>query len=244
MLTRPALPQSRFYRRQILQLASPHLDIGLMTQVSVPLLSFWQALPGVSFDRTAVIKGGSEQHRFLVLGSALKINRYPGPLIPTASSGYRALLIAVRGIREPQALTDPDGNRASLVGPDYLGIRQIGICIGVRDMARHREFFGHVLGLPEEGHGTFRVGESLVLLEEDSATSEVGGIAGLGWRYITFHVRDLDAEHARALARGAREGRCPETISDAVRISMLRDPDGNWIELAQRVQNVPFGARQ
>jgi lactoylglutathione lyase len=44
----------------------------------------------------------------------------------------------------------------------------------------------------------------------------------------------VDAEHAYALAHGAGEGRAPVTLGQTARISMIRDPDGNWIELSQR----------
>jgi lactoylglutathione lyase len=36
------------------------------------------------------------------------------------------------------------------------------------------------------------------------------------------------------LAHGGREARAPVTLGSTARISMVRDPDGNWIELSQR----------
>jgi len=36
------------------------------------------------------------------------------------------------------------------------------------------------------------------------------------------------------LARGGREALKPVTFGTTARISMVRDPDGNWIELSQR----------
>ena len=36
------------------------------------------------------------------------------------------------------------------------------------------------------------------------------------------------------LAHGGREARAPVTLGTTARISMVRDPDGNWIELSQR----------
>jgi predicted enzyme related to lactoylglutathione lyase len=58
--------------------------------------------------------------------------------------------------------------------------------------------------------------------------------SGKGWRYITFQVFEVDREHAHVLANGGREGRSPQTLGTVARISMIRDPDGNWIELSQR----------
>ena len=55
-----------------------------------------------------------------------------------------------------------------------------------------------------------------------------------GFRYITIQVRDVDAEHTRIIARGGAEGRPPMTLGTTARISFVRDPDGNWIEVSQR----------
>ena len=35
-------------------------------------------------------------------------------------------------------------------------------------------------------------------------------------------------------ARGGREALAPTTLGTTARISMVRDPDGNWIEISQR----------
>ena len=45
---------------------------------------------------------------------------------------------------------------------------------------------------------------------------------------------EVDREHAHVLAHGGREARAPVTLGTTARISMVRDPDGNWIELSQR----------
>jgi len=55
-----------------------------------------------------------------------------------------------------------------------------------------------------------------------------------GFRYITIQVRDCDAEHRRMLAAGAAEGAPPFTLGTVARISFIRDPDGNWVEISQR----------
>ena len=55
-----------------------------------------------------------------------------------------------------------------------------------------------------------------------------------GFRYLTVQVRDVDAEHAGIVQRGGIEGRQPLTLGTTARISFVRDPDGNWIEISQR----------
>jgi lactoylglutathione lyase len=55
-----------------------------------------------------------------------------------------------------------------------------------------------------------------------------------GYRYLTAQVWEVDVEHAAILARGGNEGRPPVTLGTTARISFVRDPDGNWIEISQR----------
>jgi predicted enzyme related to lactoylglutathione lyase len=59
-----------------------------------------------------------------------------------------------------------------------------------------------------------------------------------GWRYITLQIADIDAVHHELLSKGVREGLAPITLGDVARISMILDPDGNWIELSRRASIV------
>ncbi|MBL8770727.1 MAG: VOC family protein [Phenylobacterium sp.] len=221
-----------------MQLAKPRVDIGLATNDLGPMLAFWQGEAGVPLDHVLPIRRGQDQHRHDVLGSVLKINHHANPLPANPPSGYRELLIAREGVTAPQALADPEGNRVSLVPPGHEGVTQIGVRIGVRDLAAHRRFYAEALGLPEDREGVFRAGESLILLEADPAAPSDAQMQGPGWRYITFQVFKVDEEHAAVLAKGGREALAPVTLGTTARISMVRDPDGNWIELSQRASIV------
>lgn len=221
-----------------MQLAKPRFDIGLSTNVIEPMLAFWQAEVGAAFDHLLPIRRGQDQHRHDLMGSVLKINHHAAPLPANPPSGYRELLIAREGLTAPRALLDPEGNRVSLVPPGADGVTQIGVRLAVRDLAAHRRFYAEVLGLPEERSGAFRAGESLILLEEAPDAPADAQMAGPGWRYITLQVFKVDAEHAGVLARGGREALAPITLGTTARISMVRDPDGNWLELSQRASIV------
>ena len=221
-----------------MKLAKPRIDVGLSTNSIQPLLAFWQGEAGARFDHVLPIRRGHHQHRHDVCGSVLKLNHHQAPLPAAAPCGYRELLIAREGLAEPRALADPEGNRVSLVPPGTEGVDQIGVRIAVRDLAAHRRFYGEALGLPEERSGAFRAGESLVLLEESADAPADAQMQGSGWRYITFQVFRVDEEHAAVLARGGREALAPVTLGATARISMVRDPDGNWIELSQRASIV------
>jgi lactoylglutathione lyase len=217
-----------------MELAKPRIDIGLSTNAIEPMLAFWQGEAGIAFDHLLPIRRGQDQHRHDVLGSVLKINHHAEPLPANPPSGYRELIVAREGLEAPVALADPEGNRVTLVPPGHEGVGQIGVRLAVRDLDAHRRFYGDALGLAEERPGVFRAGESLILLEESPEAPSDAEMRGPGWRYITFQVFKVDAEHARVLAAGGREALAPLTLGTTARISMVRDPDGNWIELSQR----------
>jgi lactoylglutathione lyase len=74
----------------------------------------------------------------------------------------------------------------------------------------------------------------LILVEAAADAPAEAPMDGPGWRYITFQVFKADAAHAHALANGGREAMAPLTLGTTARISMVKDPAGNWIELSQR----------
>ena len=220
-----------------MDLAKPYFDVGLTTNNLEPMLAFWQHEIGLPFDHKLKVMKGMDQYRHDVLGSVLKINHYEASLPATPASGYRELIIARPGVPHVQHLSDPDGNRVCLVPPGTDGIGQIGMRLAVRNLEPHRGFYRTALGLTEESyvHGAaFRAGESLVLLEETADAPSDSAFDGPGWRYLTFQVFKVDHEHAHTLGHGGREGFPPRTLGTTARISMVRDPDGNWIELSQR----------
>jgi lactoylglutathione lyase len=221
-----------------MRLAKPRIDIGLSTNDVEPLLAFWQGQVGLALDHVLPIRRGVEQHRHDVLGSVLKINHHAALLPANPPSGYRELLIAREGLAARRAMIDPQGNRVSLTPPGDGGVTQIGVRLGVRDLAAHRRFYGEALELPEERPGAFRAGESLILLEEDPDAGVEAQMQGSGWRYITFQVFKVDEAHAAVLAQGGVEALAPVTLGITARISMIRDPDGNAIELSQRASIV------
>ncbi len=221
-----------------MRLAKARIDIGLATNHLDPLLAFWQGEVGAQFDHVLPIGRGHAQHRHDIAGSVLKVNHHTAPLPATAPSGYLELIIARAGLAAPVSTADPDGNRVLLVPPATDGVTQIGVRIGVRDVDAHRGFYADALGLPEESPGSFRAGESLIILEQRPDAPTDAEMRGAGWRYITFQVFEVDEEHATVVRRGGREALAPITLGTTARISMVRDPDGNWIELSQRASIV------
>ena len=167
-------------------------------------------------------------------GSVLKLNVAREPAPETASTGYRALWIADPTRTEVLSLVDPDGNAVARVPRGHAGVVGIGVCMAVRDVAAHGRFYREALELEAVDDTTFRCGDSLFLVSEDESASGDSSIVGAGYRYVTIQVFDCDAATEYALAHGATLGAPARTHGDVARFSMIRDPDGNWIELSQR----------
>ena len=220
-----------------MQLAKNAIDVGLSTNNLEPMLQFWQQDAGLRFDHVLPVRRGQKQYRHDALGSVIKLNHHAEPVPEAAPSGYRELIIAREGVLTPRLMVDPDGNRLRLVPPGHDGVTQLAVVLGVRSLSEHRRFYGEVLGFTEQtwsGGSAYRLGDSLLLLEQDCAAAADPVRQARGWRYITLQVGDIDAIHADLRGKGVREGLAPVTLGNVARISMILDPDGNWIELSRR----------
>jgi lactoylglutathione lyase len=224
-----------------MQLAKNFIDIGLSTNHLEPMLRFWQQDAALRFDHVLPVRRGQKQYRHDEQGSVIKLNHHEAPLPEAARSGYRELMIAREGLQKPRRMVDPDGNRVQLVPPGHDGITQLAVSMGVRSLSEHRRFYGDILGFAEQswsGGAAFRLGDSLLLLAEDVAATVDPVRQATGWRYITLQLADIDAVHHELRSKGVREGLAPVTLGDVARISMILDPDGNWIELSRRASIV------
>ena len=222
-----------------MNLSKPRVDIGLNTNNLDAMLEFWHGEVGLPFDHVLPIRRGVKQHRLDANGSVLKINHHEAPLPDRPPSGYDRLLIVRNDISKEKRLTDPDGNDVRLI-PRFNsdGLAQIGIHLSVRDLAAHVKFYKEAFGMEFAREFTtdagLQIGETAFWLDQSKNAPSDAGIEGKGFRYITFQVFKCDEEHARVLAHGGREAMAPTTLGTTARISMVRDPDGNWIEISQR----------
>jgi len=234
VVAEPDTPHDRY---DAMHLAKPCLDIGLVTNNIVDMLGFWQDKVGLPFDHVLPIRRGQKQYRHDLLGSVLKINSHSETLPETPSSGYNELLIAREHVHTPLTLNDPDGNLVTLVPPGRFEIQQIGIKLLVRDIEAHKLFCSNALGLDDVSSPTraaFKAGNTRLLLEQSADAALDTPLRGKGWRYITFQVFKVDVEHTHVTTHGGREAMKSTTLRTTARISMFRDPDGNWIEISQR----------
>lgn len=217
-----------------MRLAKDFIDIGVQTNQLHAMIPFWQQQIGLPFEELLKVGGGIHQHRHTLNGSVFKLNSVRDPLPADDPTGYRELLIARESVEQPQSMTDPDGNRVTLVPPGYQGITHIGMQMDVSSLEKFSHFYRNVLGIECVSDNVYQWATTRFFLRENPALQPVARMRGIGYRYITVQVWDVDQEHQRFLARGGTEGLAPTTLGTTARISFIQDPDCNWIEVSQR----------
>jgi len=223
-----------------MQLAKKQIDVGLYTNDASAMLDYWQTKVGLPFEGMIPIGQGVQQHRHDANGSVLKLNAARDPLQPAKPCGYRELWIASTEVAEPVTLWDTDGNAIRLVLQGYSSVTGIALKLAVSSAARFHEFYGRVMQLQPAAKNAYRCGDSLLMFEEQARVAQSSPLRAKGYRYFTIQVVDVDLEHAKLVERGAVEGMAPVTLGETARISFIRDPDGNWIELSQRASLTPL----
>lgn len=229
-----------------MELAKRFVDVGIFTNRLDEMRAFYGERVRLPYEELLPVGGGVRQYRYGLLGSVLKINHARDPLPSRVAGGYRKLSIS--DPRTPMALPmqDPDGNDLELVPTGQRGVNQIEIHIGITDEAAFEHFYGEALNAERLGAGRFKLGETIISFQRDaaavrapksppgSAVDAVASMRTVGMRYLTVQVRDVDAEHRRFMSMGLWEGAAPVTLGAVARISFIRDPDGNFIEISQR----------
>jgi catechol 2,3-dioxygenase-like lactoylglutathione lyase family enzyme len=130
------------------------------------------------------------------------------------------------------------------------------VAISTDNFARLREFYVETLGLAVVGGFPDRDivfldarGMTIELVGEadddqtdqghaDADPSHRDGFERRGWQHLAWEVADVDAAYDELLARGVAGHAPPEDFpseAPALRIAFLCDPDGNLLELVQRL---------
>jgi catechol 2,3-dioxygenase-like lactoylglutathione lyase family enzyme len=120
----------------------------------------------------------------------------------------------------------------------------IDIGIVVKDPAASLAFYRDTLGMELVGEGPMPFGGTMYrlmcgsstiklvhLVNEPPAGAPPGGIAGgFGYRYWTISVSNLEEATAAVASAGYKVAVPVREIRDGVSISIVEDPDGNWVE--------------
>ena len=123
----------------------------------------------------------------------------------------------------------------------------IDLGIVVRDPEASLQFYRDTLGLHYQGEMAMPggsvmhrllCGTSLIKLvvhaETPEAAAAPGGLAGAsGYRYWTITVSNLDALTESCESAGYKIAVKPREIRAGIKIAMIEDPDGNWVELLE-----------
>ncbi|MDA1302369.1 MAG: VOC family protein [Proteobacteria bacterium] len=130
-----------------------------------------------------------------------------------------------------------------------LNITKDSIDLGIitNDLAPMLKFYRDTLGLTVEGEMPMGGGGHMTRLKCGSTTIKIvvngktppasappGGIGGAtGYRYWTISVDNLKEMTEVCSSAGYTVAVPPTEIRAGVMISMIEDPDGNWVELLQ-----------
>ena len=127
-----------------------------------------------------------------------------------------------------------------------VGKESIDIGIVVRDLDAALKFYRDTLGLeyaaemPAGGGRMHRLmcGTTVVKIvirdEVPEKADNPGGPRGAsGIRYWTITAKDLEAMTETCRAAGYTVAVEPRDVRPGVRISMIEDPDGNWVEFLE-----------
>ena len=211
------------------------LDIGFFTANLDETLAFWNRELGLLSEEPVPYNDGLRQFRLPFRNTIIKVNCSEKKLTKPPT-GYSELYLAVENISSPKTIVNPDGELITLVPVDFNGIKETAIKVKVNNLKSHANFYENVMGFKRKNDRTFQVGNCLLFLDkvEEEEKLFAGHWVNLGFRYLTLHVMKIDETFSGMVAAGAEVGEEPYAIGDIAKISFLKDPDGNWIEVAQR----------
>lgn len=215
-----------------MELAKPHLDVGLYTNRFDEARRFYEGDLGLAYEELLKAGRGVHQHRFGLRGAVLKVNHVREPLEEDVTA-YRGLVVTDPAVSSQRHLRDPDGLDVVIAPVGHEGVGTTGVRWASSDPDRLGHLLAAGFGTSSVGDGCWRIGETVVMVEHDPAVA-VGPLRARGFRYLTVQVRDVRAEHERLLTVGWQEGTAPVRLGDVAVISFVRDPDGSWVEVSQR----------
>lgn len=230
-----------------MELEKNSLDFGMFTNNAEATHGFYSGQLGLKFEGTVAMGPRFKLSRYMLNGSVLKLWHATDPLPPRTAAGFKSLTIADPKTAAPRTMSDPDGNQLLFVPTGHNQVDQIEFQLGVSDVALSERFYGDLLGAERIAGGRYRLGQTIVSLNADAGarrikTEPLGNpldavvaMAAVGFRYLTIQVRDCAAEYRRVMAKDVNLGvALTAGAGPLAGIFMVRDPDGNWVEILQR----------
>lgn len=218
-----------------MRLAKQHLDIGMFTKSVDRHHAFWENAVGLRFDMELPVRAGWVQHRFDAHNSVIKVNQYSNPMLDSPPTGYIGLTIARAGGPVWEGM-HPDGGRVRLVPKGTDGVVGIGITVATPNPARMMDFYIDAMEFECVAERVARCGDTLLFVEQGPGGVETEDFIGPGpgYRYLTIQIFDADKDTDGILRRGGRLASAPTDYGPIARVSFVKDPDGNWIEVSAR----------
>lgn len=218
-----------------MRLAKQHLDIGMFTKSIERHHAFWENEIGLRFDLELPVSEGWVQHRFDAHNSVIKVNDNKNPMRDWPPTGYTGLTIARDGGPVWEGL-HPDGGRVRLVPKGTDGVVGIGITVTTPNPARMMDFYIGAMEFERVSESVARCGDTLLFVERGVGGVETDDFKALGpgYRYLTIQIFDADEDTDGILRRGGRLAAAPTDYGTIARVSFVKDPDGNWIEVSAR----------
>ncbi|MGH7840727.1 MAG: VOC family protein [Candidatus Binataceae bacterium] len=230
-----------------MELNRPQVDVGIFTNRIDAMKAFYGDNLGLQFESVLPVGGGFTQHRYVANGSIIKLMESRDPLPRRHPGGYETLIIASSKVTQPEVLNDPDGNTVELVPPGHGDVtQQVAVRLGVSDVDLFDDFYTKAFPAKRLDHHRYLIGETtfatfrhplarrLKPAPMANLLEVVKAMASLGIRYVTVQVKNCDAAFAELTGAGANVGVAPANFGNVARAAFVRDPDGNYIELAQR----------
>jgi catechol 2,3-dioxygenase-like lactoylglutathione lyase family enzyme len=121
----------------------------------------------------------------------------------------------------------------------------VDVCIVVSDIGKSLEFYQATLGLEKTQEiptpygmvHRLRFGTSLLKLMDPKQVPPAGPVGlekQLGIRFLSFTIRDLGGVCAVLAGKGVEFTMPVTQVLPGTRIAMIKDPDGNIIELLEQ----------
>ncbi|MGR8949611.1 MAG: VOC family protein [Gammaproteobacteria bacterium] len=216
------------------ELSKPEFDIGFFTNRIDATLAFWREEIGLTCEKPVYFNDGLVQYRHRLNNSVIKINGAENGVSESAAGGYGELFIARDDIAEQSTHVDPNGQIIHLVPPGTHGITHLGFEMLAADIETEKSFLLNAMGFHEESTEWLRAGNCQLMLKQEPGRPYAAHWVNSGFRYFTFHVMNVEQSFNAIIESGGTVGERPYAIGDIAKISFVRSPAGNWIEVAQR----------